>query len=90
MYPEDIAEATGLELGTVKNALTKLRKAGKVQPTGNTSGRGGSEEVRLAELSSLLLPLEDSYSDSSQDSQPSQEELVRTAYGEMDNDVPFE
>jgi len=35
MYPEDIAEATGLELGTVKNALTALRKAGEVKPTGN-------------------------------------------------------
>jgi DNA-binding transcriptional ArsR family regulator len=45
MYPADIAEATTLAPKTVKNKLTDLRKAGKVENTGNQSGQ--SMEVSL-------------------------------------------
>jgi hypothetical protein len=37
-YPEDIAEATNLALGTVQNAITKLKKQGVVEPTGEKRG----------------------------------------------------
>jgi hypothetical protein len=66
MYPAGIADATGLELGTVKNSLTALRKAGKVENTGNTD-RHGSNEVRLA--SSASLPIGDDDSDTWKESQ---------------------
>jgi hypothetical protein len=45
-YPEDISEATGIPLKTVQNNLTKLRKKGEVEPTGEKEGR--SEQVRLS------------------------------------------
>jgi hypothetical protein len=45
MYPADIAEATTLAPKTVKNKLTDLRKAGKVENTGNQAGQ--SMEVSL-------------------------------------------
>jgi len=44
-YPVQIAEATGLAVKTVKNALTKLRKAGEVEATGNVEHQ--AEEVSL-------------------------------------------
>jgi hypothetical protein len=47
MYPEDIAEMTGLELGTVKNNLTALRKSGDVANTGNKN-KHGAYEVSLS------------------------------------------
>lgn len=57
MYPMDIAEVTGLELGTVKNTLTKLRrKPSRVVNTGNKD-KHGSHEVRL--VSSLSPSLGD-------------------------------
>ncbi len=46
-YPEDIAEATNLALGTVQNAITKLKKQGVVEPTGEK--RGNAQEVRLTD-----------------------------------------
>ncbi|MBA3474387.1 MAG: AAA family ATPase [Rubrobacter sp.] len=58
-YPHELAERTGLALGTAKNALTKLRKAGAVEPTGERQGQ--AEQVRLA--SSLSSPYIDSDSD---------------------------
>jgi len=59
MYPIGIADATGLELGTVKNALTALRKSGKVEPTGSKDHRG-SNEVRLVSSPSSSLSDDDS------------------------------
>jgi hypothetical protein len=44
-YPTQIAEATGLAVKTVKNALTKLRKGGEVEATGNVEHQ--AEEVSL-------------------------------------------
>ena len=58
-YPEELAERTGLALGTVKNALTKLRKAGVVKSTGER--RGQAEQVEL--VSSPSFPIRDSDSD---------------------------
>jgi len=45
-YPWEIADATELQVKTVKNALTGLRKQGIVEATGEQSGR--TEQVRLA------------------------------------------
>lgn len=53
MYPAAIADATGLELPTVKNVLTKLRKAREVKDTGNKDANN-SHEVRLQVSSSSL------------------------------------
>jgi DNA-binding transcriptional ArsR family regulator len=39
MYPDEIAEATGLEKKTVQNRLSELRKASLVVDTGETHGR---------------------------------------------------
>jgi hypothetical protein len=44
-YPTQIAEATSLAVKTVKNVLTKMRKAGEVEPTGNVEHQ--AEEVSL-------------------------------------------
>jgi len=68
-YPYEIAETTGLALGTVKNKLTDLRKANEVENTGVVDGQ--THQVRLVEarerthgtVSSLSLPLNDSDSD---------------------------
>lgn len=51
-YPDELAQATGLQEGTVKNALTALRKAGKVEDTGEK--RGKAHEVRKVSSSSSL------------------------------------
>jgi DNA-binding transcriptional ArsR family regulator len=45
-YPDEIAEATGLVRGTVKNKITALKKAGRVEATGEIQGQ--MEQVRLA------------------------------------------
>jgi hypothetical protein len=76
-YPDDIATDTGLEIGTVKNKLTELRKAGKVENTGAKS-RIGAYEVRLA--SSLLLPIGDDDSDTSEDNQEGQNDYVDNVF----------
>lgn len=44
-YPEELAEDTGMPLKTVRNTLSRLRKASEVEPTGEREGR--SEQVRL-------------------------------------------
>jgi hypothetical protein len=50
-YPWEIAEATGLAVKTVKNALTGLRKQEVVEPTGEVESR--TERVRLSVPASL-------------------------------------
>ena len=52
-YPSELAEATGLAVKTVKNALTGLRKQEVVEPTGETENR--TERVRLSVPASLSL-----------------------------------
>jgi hypothetical protein len=49
-YPDEIVESTGLAQGTVKVTLSGLRKAGKVEPTGET-GKWGAEQVCLSLVS---------------------------------------
>jgi DNA-binding transcriptional ArsR family regulator len=44
-YPDEIQEATGLARSTVRNTLGALKKAGRVEPTGET--RGQFEQVDL-------------------------------------------
>ena len=52
-YPDEIAEATGLARATVKNNLGALKKAGRVEITGEV--RGQMEQVRLADLVDLPI-----------------------------------
>lgn len=47
-YPQEIAEATGLAVKTVKNVLTEFRKQRVVEPTGQVENR--TEQVRLRSL----------------------------------------
>ena len=47
-YPDDLVESTGLTRGTIKNAITALKRAGVVEKTGET--RGQMEQVQLAAL----------------------------------------
>ena len=58
LYPVDIAEVTRLSLNTVKNVLTKLRKQGIVETTGERNG-DGAEEVRLVSSRPYLYRDED-------------------------------
>ncbi|MDP9478673.1 MAG: bifunctional DNA primase/polymerase [Actinomycetota bacterium] len=45
-YPDEIAEQTGLAVGTVSNCITKLKNAGKVEYTGERQGK--AQQVRLS------------------------------------------
>lgn len=47
MFPDDIAKATGLEVGSTKNALTALRKAAKVTDT-DVRSITGARQVKLS------------------------------------------
>jgi DprA winged helix domain len=44
-YPDELVETTGLTRGTIKNAITALKKAGRVEVTGETQGQ--MEQVQL-------------------------------------------
>jgi DNA-binding transcriptional ArsR family regulator len=46
-YPDDLVDSTGLARSTVKNEINKLKKAGRVETTGEV--RGQMEKVRLAD-----------------------------------------
>jgi DNA-binding MarR family transcriptional regulator len=46
-YPHDLVEPTGVKLGTVKNALTGLRREGLIEDTGEQLGQ--AREVRLTD-----------------------------------------
>jgi hypothetical protein len=52
-YPDEIAETTGLARATVKNNINALKKAGRVEITGEV--RGQMEQVRLADLVDLPI-----------------------------------
>jgi len=47
-HPDDLVESTGLARSTIKNELNRLKKAERVEKTGQT--RGQMEEVRLTAL----------------------------------------
>jgi hypothetical protein len=49
-FPEELAERTDLAVGTVGNCLTRLRKRGEVEDTGQVKGR--ARQVRLSSSSS--------------------------------------
>jgi len=49
-YSDELADRTELALGTVQNSITRLKKRGEVEPTGEK--RGPAEQVRLASSSS--------------------------------------
>ena len=57
-YPDELAETTGLALGTVKNCLTRLRRVGKVGYTGEL--RGQTKQIQLVSSPSLLYRGSDS------------------------------
>jgi hypothetical protein len=63
MYPEDISKTTGLEVGTVKNKLTTLRKSGEVANTGNKN-KDGAFEVSLSSTDTRDDDDDDTYLDS--------------------------
>jgi DNA-binding MarR family transcriptional regulator len=48
-FPADIAERSGMQHGTVKNALTNLRKRELVEDTGEVEPYTKAKEVRLTE-----------------------------------------
>lgn len=47
-YPDDLVESTGLTRGTIKNAITALKRAAVVEITGEAKGQ--MKQVRLAAL----------------------------------------
>lgn len=55
MFPYEIENVTELDHGTVKNTISKLRKAGEVEDTGNV-GKYGAKQVQLTSSSSQLNP----------------------------------
>jgi hypothetical protein len=56
-YSDEIAEATGLSAGTVKNAITELKKAGRATVTGEVRGR--LEQVQISSSSSRIKDSDD-------------------------------
>src|SRR5215217_6011388 len=60
-YPSDISETCMMPLGTVKNELTRLRKGGLVEYTGEVQGQ--ARQVRLTEdgrsVTGVTVPLKD-------------------------------
>ncbi len=46
-YPDELVEGTGLARSTIKNEVNKLKKAGRVEASGETKGQ--MEEVRLVD-----------------------------------------
>ena len=47
-YPDELAESTGLARSTIKNEVNRLKKAERVEKTGEVQGK--MEEVRLTDL----------------------------------------
>lgn len=48
-YPVDVAQKTAMPLGTVKNELTRLRKRGLIEYTGEVEPHTRAKEVRLTD-----------------------------------------
>jgi ribosomal protein L37AE/L43A len=63
-FPDDLVERTGLAKKTVKNALTKLHKTGKIEYTGNE--RNQAREVCLTGVPSVPTPIGDRDGDTPQ------------------------
>ena len=75
-YPWEIAEHTGVQLKTVKNVLTGLRKQGVVEPTGATEGQ--AEQVRLS------VPRPNVYRDGTRDTDDSLTNMYVNKQGEAE------
>jgi hypothetical protein len=75
-YPWEIAETTGVQLKTVKNVLTGLRKQAAVEPTGETEGQ--AEQVRLS------VPRPNVYRDGTRDSDSSLTSVYVNEQGEAE------
>jgi hypothetical protein len=54
MFPDELADVVEARTKTIKNKLTDLRKAGKVEDTGEV--RGQSQQVRLTRPPSISVP----------------------------------
>jgi hypothetical protein len=54
MFPDELADVVEARTKTIKNKLSDLRKAGKVEDTGEV--RGQSQQVRLATPPTLRVP----------------------------------
>ena len=52
-YPDELAESTGLARSTIKNEVNRLKKAERVEKTGEVQGK--MEEVRLTDLRTLPI-----------------------------------
>ena len=75
-YPWEIAETTGVQLKTVKNVLTGLRKQGVVETTGQTEGQ--AEQVRLS------VPRPNVYRDGTRDTDDSLTTMYVNKQGEAE------
>ncbi len=75
-YPWEIAETTGVQLKTVKNVLTGLRKQGVVETTGQTEGQ--AEQVRLS------VPRPNVYRDGTRDTDNSLTSVYVNEQGEAE------
>src|SRR5215208_5971747 len=75
-YPWEIAESTGVQLKTVKNVLTGLRKQGLVETTGQTEGQ--AEQVRLS------VPRPHLYRDGTRDTDDSLTNMFVNKQGEAE------
>jgi hypothetical protein len=75
-YPWEIAETTGVQLKTVKNVLTGLRKQGVVETTGQTEGQ--AEQVRLS------VPRPNVYKDGTRDTDDSLASVYVNEQGEAE------
>ena len=83
-FPEELAEATGLAMGTVKNCLTRLKKCGQVKYTGEIKGR--ARQVGLASSSSRSL-YDDDDDESRDRAAREDEELARTGIIQSERQV---
>jgi hypothetical protein len=54
-FPADISESSGMPLGTVKNALTDLRKRRLVEDTGEVEPHTKAKKVRLTDKGSAVI-----------------------------------
>lgn len=83
-FPDELAEVTSLAVGTVKNYLTRLKKRGQVEYTGEVKGR--AQQVRLASSSSR--PLYDGDDDDGRDrAEREDEEFARTGIIQSERQV---
>jgi DNA-binding Lrp family transcriptional regulator len=63
MFPSELQESLGVALKTVKNRLSDLKKSGRIKETGVTSGQ--AQQVALAGVPSVPIPIRDSTGDTS-------------------------